>query len=77
MSCNCIDEMNAKLTLHNTELALTFGITTTGACLDLPTIETKKIETRKRVGPALAIATFCPFCGTNYRETAKAETPTA
>jgi len=31
-----------------------------------PTIQTEKIETRKRVGPAIAVPTFCPFCGTRY-----------
>ena len=68
MACNCIDEMNAKLEPLNTELALTFGFSrSTGDCTTTPTVETKKINSRMRVGPAIAIATFCPFCGSAYR----------
>jgi hypothetical protein len=65
--CNCIDEMNAKLAEHNTELALTFGFSRSGGGSETyPTIQTKKLETRKRVGPALAIPSYCPFCGESY-----------
>ena len=65
--CDCIDEMNAKLEPLNTKLSLTFSFARDGGSSHtLPTIETQKIESRKRVGPALAIASFCPFCGVAY-----------
>lgn len=70
MTCSCIDEMNAKLAPLNTELSLTFSFSRSGGgSQTLPTIGTNKIETKKRVGPALAIASFCPFCGTSYSPT--------
>jgi hypothetical protein len=65
--CTCIDEMNAKLAPHNTRLGLTFGFPRDGGpSTTAPALVTEKIETRKRVGPALAIASFCPFCGVPY-----------
>ena len=67
MSCNCIEEMDAKLAGHNTKLRVTFGFPRDGSpCYTLPLIDTEKVETRKRVGPALAIPSFCPFCGNAY-----------
>lgn len=67
MTCDCITVMDGKLREHNTKLSLTFSFSRTGGpSFTLPTIGTEKIETRKRVGPALAIASFCPFCGTKY-----------
>ncbi|MBA4766099.1 MAG: hypothetical protein H2049_00505 [Porphyrobacter sp.] len=56
--------MNAKLADHNTTLGLTFGWTKDGTQFTLPTIATEKIEKRVRKGPAIAVPTFCPFCGT-------------
>lgn len=68
MSCTCIDEMNANLAPLNTELCLTFSFGRSGGePLTMPMVGTKKIETKKRAGPALAIPTFCPFCGARYR----------
>lgn len=59
--------MDGRLLQHNTKLSLTFSFSRTGGkSFTLPTIATEKVEKRKRVGPALAIATFCPFCGTRY-----------
>lgn len=67
MSCNCIDEMNAKLAEHNTEVGVTFGFSRNGGpSYLLPHINTSKIDKKKRVGPVLAIPTFCPFCGKPY-----------
>jgi hypothetical protein len=67
MSCNCIDAMDAKLEPHNTRLCVTFGFPRDGSpASTYPAIRTEKIEKRKRVGPALAIPSFCPFCGVAY-----------
>ena len=68
MACECIDQMNAKMAEHNTEIQVTFGFPRDGSpSFMLPLIGTKKIESRVRKGPALAIPTFCPFCGEPYR----------
>lgn len=64
--CGCIDEMNEKLAEHNTKLGLTFGFGRDGSSSTFPHIMTEKVEKRVRKGPALAIPTFCPFCGERY-----------
>jgi hypothetical protein len=66
MACNCINEFDAKLADYNTKLGLTIGWRKDGTTFTLPTIETEKVEKRVRKGPAIAIATFCPFCGVRY-----------
>lgn len=67
MACNCIAEMDAKLAPHNTRIAVTFGFPRDGSpSYTLPTIGTEKVESRKRGGRAIAIPTFCPFCGVAY-----------
>jgi len=68
MACDCITQMDAKLAEHNTRLAVTFGFGRDGSSYTLPSIGTEKLDRKVRKGPALAIATFCPFCGTSYRE---------
>ena len=67
MSCNCIDEMDAKLADHNTKLGVTFGFGRDGSSYVFPHIMTEKVEKRTRKGPALAVPTYCPFCGKSYR----------
>lgn len=65
--CNCIKEMDEKLAEYNTKLMLTMGFPRDGTpSYCLPHIDTEKIEKRKRLGPALAVPTFCPFCGVKY-----------
>ena len=68
MPCECIDQMNAKLREHNTEIEETLCFPRDGSPIfTLPMIGTKKIESRVRKGPALAIPSFCPFCGERYQ----------
>jgi hypothetical protein len=65
--CNCVAEFNAKLREHNTRIVETIGIPRDGSPMfTRPTIRTEKVESRKRVGPAIAVPTFCPFCGNRY-----------
>lgn len=65
--CKCVEEFNAKLADHNTKIVETLCIPRDGSpAYTRPTIRTEKIETRKRVGPAIAVPSFCPFCGTRY-----------
>ena len=66
MACNCISEMDARLAEHNTKLQVTLGFGRDGSTWLLPHLGTEKIERRQRKGPALAIPTFCPFCGERY-----------
>lgn len=67
MACNCTSEMNALLAEHNTRVCETMAFPSDGKpAYTLPHIMTEKIEKRQRKGPALAIPTFCPFCGTEY-----------
>lgn len=62
MSCNCISEVNAKLSESNGELLMTFWP------VSRPLLETQKLDTKKRVRPPLVVPTFCPFCGEKYPE---------
>jgi hypothetical protein len=67
MACDCIETFGEKLREHNTRLCLTFGIPRDGSPMyHRPTIQVEKIETRKRVGPVIALPSFCPFCGERY-----------
>jgi hypothetical protein len=66
MTCECLKQMDAKLADHNTKLQVTFGFGRDGSTWLLPLLGTEKIEKRNRKGPALAIPTFCPFCGDRY-----------
>lgn len=75
MPCECIDVMNAKMADHNTKLVLTFGWFKDGTTFTRPTIETEKIEKRVRKGPAIAVPTFCPFCGNPYEPQPAAPKP--
>ncbi|MDC7808821.1 hypothetical protein [Sphingomonas koreensis] len=66
-SCTCVADFNVKLAEHNTRIVETFGFPRDGRPIfTRPKIQTEKIEPRKRVGPAIAVPTFCPFCGTRY-----------
>ena len=67
MTCSCMTLMGEKLAEHNTRLVTTFGWPRNGGeMFTRPKLDVEKIETRKRVGPVLAIPTYCPFCGTKY-----------
>ena len=71
MTCDCIDQMNAKLADKNTRLHVTFSFPRDGSpSQTFPLIGTEKIETRKRGSACLAIPSYCPFCGVSYREQA-------
>jgi hypothetical protein len=65
--CACVADFNVKLAEHNTRIIETIGIPRDGSPMfTRPTIRTEKIESRKRVGPAIAVPTYCPFCGVRY-----------
>lgn len=67
MTCNCVKDFNVKLADHNTKIVETLGFPRDGSpAFTRPTIQTEKIESRKRVGPAIAVPSYCPFCGEGY-----------
>jgi hypothetical protein len=66
MTCNCIEQMDAKLKERNTRLCVTFGFPRDGSpTYTLPALMTEKINKRNRES-VLAIPTFYPFCGERY-----------
>lgn len=75
MPCECAEKMDAKLAEHNTKLIRTFGWRNDGSTFTRPSIETEKIERRVRKGPAIAVASFCPFCGEPYEPQPAAPKP--
>lgn len=67
MPCDCIEVMDAKLADLNTKISVTFGFPRDGSpSYVLPHIQTEKIDTKKRGSTALAIPSYCPFCGVAY-----------
>jgi hypothetical protein len=70
MSCDCIEQIDAKLAERNSKLQIgfTFG-TPDRPGYTFPALTTEKINKRSRDSMG-AIPTFCPFCGTKYREEA-------
>lgn len=76
MPCDCVEKMDAKLADHNTKLDLTLCFPRDNSpAFVRPRVATMKIESRVRKGPALAIPTFCPFCGTPYENQPAAPMP--
>ncbi|WP_439571210.1 DNA translocase FtsK [Sphingomonas sp.] len=66
--CTCVADFNVKLAPHNTRIVETLGFPRDGSpAFTRPAITTEKIESRKRGGPAIAVPSFCPFCGTPYQ----------
>ena len=75
-ACNCLAQFNEKLKEHNTEIDITFTIPRDGSSMkSFPKIATSKIVARKRIGPMIAIPTFCPFCGQPYDAQPATATP--
>lgn len=67
MSCDCKETFNEKLKEYNGKLSLGFSFSRNGDPAQTHLmIGVEKIDRKSRVKPPLAIATFCPFCGTRY-----------
>lgn len=56
---DCIEKANRALAEKNTRIELVFSAVER----QRPIIRTVKIDPKKRVGPIMLLATFCPFCG--------------
>jgi len=67
--CDCIAQMNEKLAPRNTRLVVPILFTMRGAPIppDTVFISTEQIERgRGKAKATLAVATYCPFCGSKY-----------
>ena len=68
MACECIDVMNKAAAEHNTKLCETFMFSRDDKpVLLVVTLVTEKVDKKNRRKVSL-LPTFCPFCGTRYRE---------
>jgi hypothetical protein len=67
--CECWTKFDEILATHNTRLAATF-VHKDGQLQMRPTILTEWVGEKKRgKRPMAAIATHCPFCGSEYEAT--------
>jgi len=71
MACKCIEVMDEKLRERNSQLEVgfTFG-TSERPGYTFPAIRTEKLNKKSR-DKCGVIPTFCPFCGTKYRDDPK------
>lgn len=63
-TCNCLDEVNNLLRPENYRVG--FSVSLAGGDTRV-VLDVSKIEPRKGRKPPVLVATFCPFCGKEYR----------
>lgn len=68
--CDCIERINARLKERNTELSTCFSLDRPQMAHEL-LIATNKIDKSKKGRPILATASYCPFCGEDWRNHAE------
>jgi len=66
-ACNCIDQTNAALVAHNTELGVVHIMSEPSWSRRIA-ITTNVIEKRRGAKPVRIVARFCPLCGVSYGE---------
>jgi len=66
--CDCIEKMSSLLEEHNTRLVLACNIFNENLPAEMPTVETEKIDTKKRGKEKFVVVSFCPFCGRKYAQ---------
>lgn len=67
MACDCITKLDEKLAEHNSRISTGFTFGSEGRPgYAFPALETEKIDKRNRKKISV-IPTYCPFCGTAYR----------
>lgn len=62
--CNCIEECNKLLALHNTKLLASFSLTGGSTLAVLATERIHNLRDGKRAKTVLA--SYCPICGKKY-----------
>lgn len=63
--CDCIKLANAELQEKNTKIEDIWALIP-GRISPAIGIRTVKLRSRLRLGPAVLLATFCPFCGVKF-----------
>lgn len=63
--CGCINRVNEHLAEFNTKIELPLW-TNSGRLV--PFVQTIKVDDKKRGKPKSMFASFCPFCGEEYRK---------
>lgn len=74
MKCKCIEQVNAQLREHNTELDLV-NIMDHGPPMRISValkVATRKVHSGTRTPAKTLLAAFCPFCGRNLQDKPKA-----
>lgn len=66
--CDCIDMANEKLAKRNTVLDVPVFIGSGTVQTQGVRVATKKLDSNKKEGPVKLLATFCPFCGEQYKQ---------
>lgn len=69
MTCECINDLNAKLAEHNTRLSMTIAFRevrgkTVGNAY--PSIQTEACLKKRGQRPMVVMPDFCPWCGVKY-----------
>ncbi|TCT37461.1 hypothetical protein [Martelella mediterranea] len=65
MTCNCLEDIEAKLAERNTEIQTDIIFHYVDGVR--PHIQTRQIETGRGKAKAVSmLASYCPFCGTKY-----------
>ncbi len=65
--CECMNRVNEHLKADNTRLSVSFCLSEDLSAMDmLPIVQTEKVKSQIRGKPMMAVASFCPFCGTKY-----------
>jgi hypothetical protein len=77
MTCNCIQEINARLKEHRVCLSVAYQpLTGKSPVAAVPLVRRDTWNFEKRRGkPRDIIATFCPWCGVRYEAAEVEATP--
>lgn len=74
MACKCIEKTNEQLLRFNTQLSLPVLVFGDDLTKDSVIIATEKADPKSRTSPKRVFASYCPFCGTAYKEVIKKAT---
>jgi len=66
--CSCIATANKFLRDHNGRVKEHMGFTGKMKLTSMLAVQTEKIDPKKRKGPPLLVASFCPMCGEKFPE---------